>query len=182
MVKCRDVSKYVWGSSFNAAAVGQSSIKTFRNFSKGGGGRVLIKISWLLWLVCCLPIATVRWLCERCKGMEEGCVSSRLISWGRIGDGSRSVIVPKTVQYTSAFSSKEAFVIRNPLLCEFPKLNPFIMATARGGGGGREKHKMSKSGSQVGRVKWIYKLQLQWTRISPPESLNFGKYEGWIDR
>jgi hypothetical protein len=43
--------------------------------------------------------------------------------------------------YTSAFSSKEAFVIRNPLLCEFPKLNPFIMATARGG---REKQNEQK--------------------------------------
>lgn len=47
--------------------------------------------------------------------------------------------------YESAFSSKEAFVIiRNPLLCEFSKLKPFIiMATARGRE--EERSKMSKS-------------------------------------
>lgn len=80
--------------------------------------------------VCCCCC----WLCELggLKGWKKGVYPGRLISWGRIGDGKPgSVIVPKTVQYvcTSAFSSKEAFVIRNPLLCEFPKLNPFIMAT-----------------------------------------------------
>lgn len=122
--------------------------------------------------------------------MEEGCVSRPAYflreDW-RWQAG--SVIVPKTVQYvcTSAFSSKEAFVIRNPLLCEFPKLNPFIMATQQE----EEEEKREAQNEPQREPSWPSQMNIyiyiscsssEREFLSPTESLNFGKYEGWIDR
>lgn len=92
-------------------------------------------------------------------------VWSRLISWGRIGDGSRRDCAKNSTIYTSAFSSKEAFVIRNPLLCEFPKLNPFIIIITIAVAVSREQNEQKRAKLAESNE---YKLQLQWTRIAAP--------------
>ena len=129
------------------------------------------------------------------KGWKKGVyISSRLISWGRIGDG---VIVPKTaviVQYTiccymyilyeSAFHQRKLLSSSEIHYCA-NSLNWSLSSSWQQQEEGRKREaKWAKASySQVGRVKWIYELQLQWTRIAlSRESLNFGKYDGRTDR